>query len=651
MAEDDEIDVLGDFSFNSCFAQNNQGIPSCSNREDTVHPQWLLDSTANNWERDCLLRRTSESSSIDKETNEVITTWNQFERDLLVREMAKYGRNIRKISETIKTKTEAEIHALIEAEYGVNLETPVFGLDKNEDDDEVPAVVQEEIVTDDISNISTVTKRPFRKKTYNSKSKSSLLKSNVYAVNKNDLVDMKPSEIFYEEDLIIGSTESIGSEMDLTDIVSKNISKYQKVNFGKKIGNHRRKMSRNYDKGKIRNRSKDLLKSPLNRQRKDSSLSEDSLKSPKMQILLGSGQALPVSEGEQVIKIEKKKDSEPESDIDIDVDSDVEDYSSSRCKGQMSKPQIDEAPLAVPLRKFEPMPRRKKKINLDGGGGFTIMHTESGDLVEVASEPRKERQTRKQPIHLIECRIYNADRPAPFSVSLHVSALISMDVHGHLSRGEVMGLVGGVLSPASPSSPHMLLTVAAYRPAAAAAGSTHCDMDPVSQALAGAWLRRRGRAVCGWHHSHPTFACAPSRRDLHTQRALQRALAPGPCLALLTSQHWPVGRAASQYRCIRVEDEDLDVDTPAGYRFNVKLVPDLTLENLSEFLAELTEMLVDRPNDEHSVDMNTDICPEAKMTYLEKCISSVSHHIRSAGYGDDDPLTQRLLQGIRDVFR
>lgn len=26
MADEDEIDVLGDFSFNSCFAQNNQGM-------------------------------------------------------------------------------------------------------------------------------------------------------------------------------------------------------------------------------------------------------------------------------------------------------------------------------------------------------------------------------------------------------------------------------------------------------------------------------------------------------------------------------------------------------------------------------------------------------------------------------------------------
>lgn len=193
---------------------------------------------------------------------------------------------------------------MIEAEYGVHLDTPTFGLEKHEDHDDVPSVVQEEIVTDDTSvvgDLNILTKKPFRKKAY-TKSKNSLIKPDILEANlKTDLIAINPSEIVYEEDLVIGSTESIGSDLDSTDIVSKNILKYQKSK-GKKIGNHRRKVSRNYDKGGLRNRSKDLLKSPQGRQRKDSSLSEDSTKSPKMQIVLGSGQALPVSEGEQVVR-------------------------------------------------------------------------------------------------------------------------------------------------------------------------------------------------------------------------------------------------------------------------------------------------------------------------------------------------------------
>ncbi|KAJ2939743.1 hypothetical protein O0L34_g17934 [Tuta absoluta] len=207
-----------------------------------------------------------------------------------------------------------------------------------------------------------------------------------------------------------------------------------------------------------------------------------------------------------------------------------------------------------------------------------------------------------------------------------------------------MGLAGGALSGAE-------VTVAAYRRAAAAAGSTHCDMDPISQAAAAESLRSAGVVVCAWHHSHPAFPPAPSALDLHTQRALQRALERStPLLGLITSQHWAPGRDASQYRCIRVEDCD-DHDTPQGYQFSVKLLPDLTTDNLPDHLTALRDVLCGGEKNEYSVDMVNDVCPQAGMTYLEKCISSVSHHMRSAGYADDDPVTRQLIQGLRDVFR
>lgn len=69
---------------------------------------------------------------------------------------------------------------------------------------------------------------------------------------------------------------------------------------------------------------------------------------------------------------------------------------------------------------------------------------------------------------------------APFEVRVHVSTLLLMDAHAHSSRAEVMGLLGGDVThcdvPGAGS--RVVLTVTAYRPAQAAAGSTHCDMDP-----------------------------------------------------------------------------------------------------------------------------------------------------------------------------
>ncbi|KAG6452116.1 hypothetical protein O3G_MSEX007476 [Manduca sexta] len=652
------------------FLLHNQS-PSCSNREDTVHPQWLMDSTDTNWYdkqsknqhrlKNGAPRKLLGNNSSNQFKNNVHTEWNATEKELLVKEMAKYGRNVHKISQTLKTKTVAEIQALIEAEYGVNLEVSTIGRVKSGG---TTSIVQDGVVADSnvgmdsvLSMITTgsptinVTRMEpyYKNKVFKKKSKNSILRPDALA--KPEIL-ISPSEILYEDDLIIGSTESVGSDLDVADMLTMNMEKYKaKAKVERKIGNHRRKVSKNYDK-RPRNRSKDLLKSPLGRQRKDSGLSDDSGKSPKMQIVLGSGQALPLSEGEQVIKIEKKKDSEPDSDIEVDIDSDNEVNLKNKAKEPVPKPSSDEAPIAVPLTRFERMPRRQKKIHLDGGGGYTIMHTDSGDLYTVGEEPKRERHPKKQPIHLIQCRVYNADKPAPCVVRAHVSALLAMDWHAHLSRAEVMGLVGGEYDERGADCVDVRLR--SYAPAAAAAAATHCDMCPVSQAAAAARLCGRGQAAAAWHHSHPSFAAAPSRVDLRTQRALQRALERPrrPLLGLITSQHWPPGRTASHYRCIRVEEDEPTTGEPVGYQLKVALVPDLDTATLPSFLQELRDILLEHaPAEEFRVDLTVDVCPQANITYLEKFLSSARHHLHSAGYADDDPIVIQLLHGIRDIFR
>ncbi|XP_063618636.1 uncharacterized protein LOC134791518 [Cydia splendana] len=664
MADDDEIDVLGDFSFNSCLAQNNQGIPSCSSREDTVHPQWLLDSTVANWydnEREKRAKygpsRKLSGDSRLKHQRMRHSSWSQAERDLLSKEMAKYGRNFHKISQTIKTKSAAEIQALTEAEYGVKLDDPSVGLVKNEDQDDIPSVGQEEIVTDDssINNVLSlvttasptimVPKKPFRKKNNNVTQKS--LKP---TLPKPELI-VNPTEIYYEDELVIGSTESVGSldpKENRAKLKTMAKQKKVKVKAVKKIGNHRRKVSKNFDKGRARTSSKELLKSPQERRRKDSGVSEESIKSPKLQIVLGSGQALHVSEGEQVIKIEKKKDSESDSDIEVDIDSDTEKPIKTK-KMKDESPEKDscsvvselEAPIAVPLNNFGLPPKRQKKIVLDGDGGYTIAHTAAGDVLQRRAEPRRP-PPRPRPERLFPCRLYNAERPAPYSVVLSVSALLLMDAHAHGSRAEVMGLLGGRLRGAE-------LRLRAYRAAAAAAGTTHCDMDPVSQAAAGAWLQARGLRVAGWHHSHPRFPPQPSALDVRSQAALQAALEP--FAALVTSQHWPAGRTASQYKCFRVEHPAADETEPQGFQLRVRLEPDVTEASAAALLRDMRALLLDQTPDPHRVQMDRDVCPQAKLTYLEKCVSSMSHHLRAAGYADQTPVFTLLTEGLRDIFR
>ncbi|CAG9584903.1 unnamed protein product [Danaus chrysippus] len=663
MADDDEIDILGDFSFNSCFAQNNQGIPSCSNREDTVHPQWLLDSPATNWydtqnkdksyrSKDGPSRKLSGTKANHQHTT-VHTSWTQKERDLLTQEMAKYGRNVNKISKTLKTKSELEIQALIEAEHGILLETENIKTHEVKPDN-IPTVEQEEIVSNCVNMNHVVNNNRKECQTVPIPRKSSKMKKS-HKNNKeiDKTIETNPiigSEIFYDDDLIIGSTESIGSELDVTDVVAKSLAKQQreKIKVLRKNGNHRRKVSRNLD----RNNSKDFLKSP-HRRKKDSSLSDDSVKSPKMQIVLGSGLALPVSEGEEVIKIEKKPDLDGESDIEVDVgsDSDKEIYVP---KTKTSKDVVHEEPVAVPLRKFEPMPKRNRKINLDGGGGYTIMHTESGDMYEIGQEPRKERQQRKQPVQLIPLHVYNSEKPAPCVVHMFVSVLVSMDVQAHCSRAEVMGLAGGSWQPCQRT-----LTLQHYRTVRAAAAHTHCDMDPVSQSSSAESLRSLGVSVCGWHHSHPQFPPSPSVRDLVSQRSLQSLAWGLPCVALVTSQHWPPGRRASQLKCFRVEEDDSQAspEVPVGYQLNVKLERDLGRSTLSPYLQELRALVHDTlTHGQLAVDVARDVCPQAGLTYMEKVgpwgLDPYTGCTRLAGYSVDrrQATTRLIYSGISTLM-
>ncbi|GBP93092.1 Histone H2A deubiquitinase MYSM1 [Eumeta japonica] len=611
------------------------------------------------------------------------------------REESKYGRDIRKISQTLTTKTETEIQALIEAEYGINLDPPGIGVFRPHDgsDDEIPPVVQEEVVTEDdtlsVNNVlSMVTTGsptiPFLQianeinRATKKNSANKLLKPEDSLNSKKnccDVIKMDSRDLIFDDELAIGSTEYVGSDdsidyaMDIDKCHPKMNIKKEKIK--KKIGNHRMKALINKRNHKQKFNKSESVKFP---QKKDPIPLEGDTKTQKMQILLGSGQALPLCEGEEVIKIEKRS-SDVESDIEVDIGSD-NDVRTKRSQCKLSpkyiafeeqenstekedivvhqeKDAISKQEITVTSqRSLERLLKGKVKIDLEGGGGCTIAHTAAGDVYAVSREPRRRPTTRAAaapPVALIHTRPYSRDKLAPFTVSLYVSALISMDVQAHCSRGEVMGLLGGALR-ADASSRRLL--VRAYSPAAAAASGTHCDMCPVSQALAAEKLRNAGLELVGWHHSHPRFPPNPSSQDLSTQLQLQQALERPrvPCLGIITSQHWPVGREASQYKCIRAE---LDASgQEVGYQLCARLQADLTEQTVPDFLQQLRDMLKDETYiNEFTVNPVKEVCPDAKITYLRKCLSSVRHHLRSAGYVDQSPITTRLLRGIADIFR
>lgn len=91
-----------------------------------------------------------------------------------------------------------------------------------------------------------------------------------------------------------------------------------------------------------------------------------------------------------------------------------------------------------------------------------------------------------------------------------------MDIHAHLSRREVIGLLGGHYDPDT-----CTLSIIRAEPCRSLSTGLQCEMDPVSQATACDRLQDQGLQVIGWYHSHPTFAPQPSHRDLDTQQGFQ----------------------------------------------------------------------------------------------------------------------------------
>lgn len=127
-----------------------------------------------------------------------------------------------------------------------------------------------------------------------------------------------------------------------------------------------------------------------------------------------------------------------------------------------------------------------------------------------------------------------------------------MDIHCHLAKTEVIGLLGGLycprLSQLQISRAEPCVTVADH--------DLQCEMDPVSQALANERLAKSGYQVVGWYHSHPTFVPNPSLRDLETQARYQELFGSQPFVAIIISPYFTVEEPGSKnwlvskYKCL-----------------------------------------------------------------------------------------------------
>ncbi|KAG7487677.1 hypothetical protein MATL_G00026540 [Megalops atlanticus] len=131
--------------------------------------------------------------------------------------------------------------------------------------------------------------------------------------------------------------------------------------------------------------------------------------------------------------------------------------------------------------------------------GQTFEHLSAEDLARRREESRK-RQPRPSkiprqkgsfdPFQLIPCQAFGEQKQEPFQVQVCAEALVVMDMHAHVSMGEVIGLLGGAYSEAD-----KVLKICAAEPCNSLSTGLQCEMDPVSQTQASELLAGQGYSV------------------------------------------------------------------------------------------------------------------------------------------------------------
>ncbi|KAG9282698.1 histone H2A deubiquitinase MYSM1 isoform X1 [Astyanax mexicanus] len=260
--------------------------------------------------------------------------------------------------------------------------------------------------------------------------------------------------------------------------------------------------------------------------------------------------------------------------------------------------------------------------------GQTYEHLSAADL-SLRREEMKKRQPRPckfpkrssfDPFQLIPCKTFGEDTQEPFQVIVCAEALVVMDVHAHVSMGEVIGLLGG-----SYDDEEKVLKICAAEPCNSLSTGLQCEMDPVSQTQASELLGAKGHNVVGWYHSHPAFDPNPSLRDIDTQAKYQSYFSRGgaPFIGMIVSPYNPSNTSpVSQTTCLLVQEETGPTDTqkhPYKFEYLVSAeIPDWTE------VMRRAEWVVFKYRESHGcVPMDRLYRRDSSITCLEKLLVSL----------------------------
>ncbi|XP_061594057.1 histone H2A deubiquitinase MYSM1 [Cololabis saira] len=284
--------------------------------------------------------------------------------------------------------------------------------------------------------------------------------------------------------------------------------------------------------------------------------------------------------------------------------------------------------------------------------GQTFEHLSAEELARQREEMKKQPKPCKMsrcrgsfdPFQLIPCRSFDGDVQEPFQVTVCAETLLVMDMHAHVSRGEVIGLLGGTFDEEA-----KLLKICAAEPCNSVSTGLQCEMDPVSQTLACDVLSSLGLGVVGWYHSHPSFHPNPSVRDINTQDQFQSYFSRGgaPFIGMIVSPYDPANLSPlSTITCLLVKDsQESSQPHKIPYRFDFmssQLIPDW--EQTMRRAQWIIHKYAQAPG---SVQMDRLFRRESHLTCLDKMLACLARHLEPLPDGEGD----HFLTQIQSLFQ
>ncbi|XP_062578565.1 histone H2A deubiquitinase MYSM1-like [Saccostrea cucullata] len=321
----------------------------------------------------------------------------------------------------------------------------------------------------------------------------------------------------------------------------------------------------------------------------------------------------------------------------------------SKVGPQVSRDRTREAIVKVNFSKLESMRPRKRRIRNEYGQwvdekelqGKTIQHQ---DKVSTKESPGKVSRSPKvqslDPFKLIPCQNFSQERPAPFYVEIHNTALVIMDIHAHISKTEVIGMLGGCYHD---DDQHLEITMAI--PCNSISTGLQCEMDPVSQTFACEEISNNRMNVIGWYHSHPTFNPNPSIRDIETQLKFQEYFAQDgfSFLGVIVS---PYNRTCmglcSEFQCLTISSEVSPLDKcniPFSFNYGMIMQP-LQSELVIRSIKTLAEKY---SQDRHRVEL---LQPYLGTT---SCLDKMLESLKDSLEPNSDESTQ-FVEIVREIF-